>query len=66
MTNWGQMKNINYLKKFADFYTIALMNLSLNPENGPNLLKMKFLVILKDLVKEVDENCHCYIHTFIN
>ena len=52
--------------QFSLFYTTFLMNFSMNPKNGDYLLELKFVARLKEIVSNVDENCHCYIQTFIS
>lgn len=51
---------------FSLFYTTFLMNFSMNSKNADILLAMKFLMRLREIIDKVDENCHCYIQTFIN
>ena len=51
---------------FSLFYTTFLMNFSMNSKNADILLAMKFLMRLREIIDKVDENCHCYIQTFIS
>lgn len=52
--------------QFSLFYSTFLMNFSMNPKNGDCLLELKFVTRLREIVEQVDENCHCYIQTFLS
>ena len=59
-------KTCDQVNEHSVFYTTLLMNFSLNANNIPILLNFKFLAVMNELCNLVNENCHCYIHTYLN